>query len=55
LEKELHFRNQHLINYKKVLISITFEKAVEILYCGNLIKVIKLRNINSKLLIRYIS
>jgi hypothetical protein len=36
LEKELHIWIQHYISYKKVPISITFEKVVEVLYFGNL-------------------
>ncbi len=45
LEKEIHIWNQHFISYKKVLISITFEKVVEILYCGNLTHCIDLLNL----------
>ena len=36
LEKDLRIWNQHFISYKMVPISITFERFVEVRYCGNL-------------------
>jgi len=50
LQKELHIWNQHFISYKMVPISITFEKVVEVLYCGHLITVVKKTNIKTSVL-----